>query len=369
MRILELANFSAGVCGVWTRVKEEAFLLSKKHEVLVCSSNAVKGSNQTAPAEETIGNLKIRRFPYTKLGGEGFLSWNFEQAALDFKPDIIIAHVYRHLHTTKSLKLAKQLNAKVFLVTHAPFVEGDTTRSLFAKQAVRFYDTFFGPRIINKFDSVIAITHWETPYLLKLGCKEEKIVYIPNGIPEVFFKQKKSKEEDKILFLGRIAPIKDLEILIQALSLLKDQKLSLELVGPPEEKYLQHLKQLVQQFNLEKRVKINPPIYDLKEKIKKIDSAKIFVLPSKREAMPQSLIEAMARGKLVIASSNPGTRDLIETEKNGFLFETGNAQALAQKIEQALHKEKKLSRVAQKSVRKFAWNHIHDKIEALIAVK
>jgi len=40
---------------------------------------------------------------------------------------------------------------------------------------------------VNKFDKVITISKWEIPFLLRLGCKREKIVHIPNSIPEEFF--------------------------------------------------------------------------------------------------------------------------------------------------------------------------------------
>ena len=51
MKILELTNFSAGICGVWARVREEAVRLAKKHEVRVFSSNFVKGMDETAPKQ------------------------------------------------------------------------------------------------------------------------------------------------------------------------------------------------------------------------------------------------------------------------------------------------------------------------------
>jgi glycosyltransferase involved in cell wall biosynthesis len=55
------------------------------------------------------------------------------------------------------------------------------------------YDNTIGKSTINKFDKIIAITKWEYPYLKKLGLKENKISYIPNGIPEQFFSQKAKK--------------------------------------------------------------------------------------------------------------------------------------------------------------------------------
>lgn len=368
MKILELTNFSAGIDGVWTRVREESMQLSKKHEVKVFSSNLVKGESGTAKEHEKIGKVDVRRFPATKLGGESYMKWEFESEALEFKPDLIIAHCYRHTHTIKALRVGKKLGAKVFLVTHAPFVEGNKTRSFLGKLAVTLYDSFLGgSRKLNKFDKIIAITKWEMPYLHKLGVKSEKIEYIPNGIPVEFFKQKKSKESKKILFLGRISPIKRLETLIESIVFIKDKKIKLEIVGKAESEYLAFLKQLVKLNKLEKRVTFTGPIYDLKKKIQKIDSASIFVLPSKREAMPQALIEAMSREKIVIASKNPGSLDIIKEGRNGLLFESGDSGELASKIDFALASQHgRMRKEAKEDVKQFSWDKIIKKIEALL---
>ncbi|MEK6824229.1 MAG: hypothetical protein AABY02_00065, partial [Nanoarchaeota archaeon] len=64
MRILELTNYTAGVCGVGARVKQEAALLAQKgHEVQIFSSCFTKGSSDTASREDTIGGVRITRFP------------------------------------------------------------------------------------------------------------------------------------------------------------------------------------------------------------------------------------------------------------------------------------------------------------------
>lgn len=364
MKILELTNFSAGICGVWSRVKEESERLSKLgHNVMVFSSRFTKGSAEIAPVEDSFNGIKIKRYSGKKLGGESFIQWFSSQAFNDaflFKPEVIIAHSYRHGHTLWALRLGKKIGAKVFLVTHAPF--GNENRSILAKLVVNYYDSFFGPsRKLNKFDKIITITKWEEPYLEKLGVKKEKMVYIPNGLPEEFFKKKNPSEENKILFLGRISPIKDLETLILALALTKDKKIKLELVGPAEEDYLKKLKDLIKEKGLENRIVFSGSVYDLRKKISKIDSCKIFVLPSKREAMPQSLIEAMARGKIVISSNNLGSREIIPKD-HGFLFNVGDPADLAKKINLVLSltgkETKTIKNNARKSVEKFNWNKI-----------
>ncbi|MEK6894330.1 MAG: glycosyltransferase family 4 protein, partial [Nanoarchaeota archaeon] len=305
IKILELCHFSEGICGVWNRVKEESSRLSDLgYEVRVFSSNAIKGSKGKAKSSETINKVRVKRFPYVKLGGESFMYWDFIKEALEYAPDIIIAHVYRHPHTTSALKIRKILekkgkNCTVLLVTHAPFNNDNSESGIIAKTAVKLYDFFIGRKTINKFDKVINISNWEIPYLLKLGLKRSKLFYLPNGVPEAFFKSSPPhNENNKILFLGRISPVKNLSLVI--LSLSKTKNYSLDITGPSEGNYKKELESLVKSEWLNKRVSFSDPVYDLTKKIKKIDSAMLFILPSKREGMPQSLIEAMARGRVCI---------------------------------------------------------------------
>ena len=296
MRILELTNFSAGGCGVFARVKEESLRLSNLgHTVKIFSSNLEKGTWKIVAENEKIGRASITRFKAKRLGGESYIRWNFEEEALRFKPDIIIAHGYRHIHTLKALKLKNKLDCKVILVTHAPFGR-NKTRSQLENTVVYLFDNLIGRKTINKFDRVIAITKWEMPFLKEIGLKEDKTLYIPNGIRENFFKDKKiSKEQNKLIYTGRIVSIKDLEVVIEAFEYLKDKKIIFELLGPADVKYLLSLIELVKAEGLENKVFFNNRGYNIKEQIKFLDSGKIFVLPSISEGMPQVLIEAMAR--------------------------------------------------------------------------
>ena len=372
LKILEICPFSAGICGVWARVREESLRLSKLgYEVRVFSSNATKGSDKIAYDEEKLNNIKIKRFKFKKLGGESFMKWDFEKEGLKYSPDIIITHNYRHLHTTRALKLKEKLakqgkKCKVFLVTHAPFVPDNSTRSFISKLIVKFYDRFIGPKTLNKFDKIIVISNWELEYLEKMHVKKDKITYIPNGIQEEFFSLKKYPEKNKILFLGRISPIKNLEVPIKALKLLDDKTIILELVGPSEDEYKTQLINIIKKEHLENRVIFSKPIYELTQKIKKIDSAKIFILTSKKEGMPQSLIEAMARSKIVLGSDILAIKDLIFDKINGYLFKQGDELDLANKIHFILGRNNdSIKKQARLSVEKFSWKRIIAKIVSL----
>lgn len=374
-KILEICPYSSGSCGVWARVRQESLeLIKKNYKIKVFSSYFEKGSNNLLQDNENLNGISIKRFPAKKLGGESFMNWNFKKEALNYSPDIIIAHNYRHLHTTKSINIAKTLRTngkkvKLFLVTHAPFVEGNITRSKIATLMVNIYDRFIGPKTLKKFDKILTISNWEIPYLIKAGAPKKSIVYIPNGIPKEFFKLKKQgKEEDKILFFGRISPKKKVETLISCIPFIKNKNLKIELVGPKEEPYFSKIKSLINKLGVSNRIIISEPIYNIEEKIKKIDSAKVFVLPSRVEGMPQALIEAMSRGKIVIGSDSIAIRDLIQDNRNGYLFKFNSPRSLAKKIDLASENtksNKKIKKQAKSSVKQFAWSNVIQRIENL----
>jgi glycosyltransferase involved in cell wall biosynthesis len=363
MKILEICLFSAGLDGVFSRVKQESLRFKNLgHEVRIFSSNLIKGAKEKAPLQESIEGIKIQRFSAIKLAGESYMLWlplgSLRKAILEYHPDVIIAHSYRHSHTLIASRVAKEIGAKSILVTHAPF--GNSSRSLLAKLYINlFFDPFLGKVSLKYFDKIFAIAKWEYPYLLNLGVPKEKIVYTPNGISEEFFKQEITKfKAKKIIFLGRISPVKSLETLIKAMVSVT-ANVSLEIIGQAEEDYLAKLKSLIYSLKLTSKITFHPAIFDLRKKIEKLQEADIFVIPSLRESMPQSLIEAMALGKVCISSDNLGGKEIITSGKNGYLFSLGKENELAEKINFCLsHPQEKIQKNARERASSFRWDKL-----------
>lgn len=373
MRILELTNYSAGGCGVWARARQEAILLAKKgHKVRVFSSYFTKGSKELALAEEMLGKVRISRFPAIKLGGESFMLWNFEDEAIEFKPDIIIAHSYRHFHTHKAIRIARKIGCKVFLVTHAPFGRSET-RNILSNLAVWFYDKLIGSSLLKRFNKIISISHWEEEYLNELGVSKDKIVYIPNGLSNLYFEPRELRiRNGSFIYTGRIAAIKNLELILNAIRKI-NKNVEITLFGPAEKEYLRTLSKIITDSNLQNKVKIVNKSFDSKEQIAQIDKNDFFILPSKSEGMPQVLIEAMARGKVCIASDNQGNSDIIQDGKNGFLFKNNSAEDLARKINQILEiKAENLATIGKNAVssaNSFKWSIIIERLNSLLMQK
>lgn len=121
------------------------------------------------------------------------------------------------------------------------------------------------------------------------------------------------------LYLGRLIPIKGIEILITAFSKLlkKNPKLSLAIGGVgPEEK---NLKKMVHKLGLRKNVIFLGKIPEGK-KIALYHKSRIFVLLSyDREGVPTTLLEASACGVPIITTNCCGMREFIKNGKNGLL--------------------------------------------------
>ncbi len=368
MKIIQICEFSSGICGVWSRVLHESKeLIRKGHEVIVFSSNVKKGSGELVSDYELKDKINIYRFPnntnlFDKLLSKNVTHFDFEKKLIDINPDIVITHLI-HPHSFKALKICKSLGKPCLLVTHAPF---NVPRSFPLNMVTWFYYKI-KKSDLSGFNSIIAITNWEIPYLISLGVSKEKIISIPNAIPDKFFNEKIKRFNGKnILFFGRVAPIKNIEILVSAFNKISGNYPSLKLgITGPVEKGYEDIKHLVSD-----RVFFNKTVHGVEEKISVLQDCDIFVLPSKREGLPISLIESMGLGKIVISSKTDGGKEVINDGVNGFLFDTNDSDSLTSKIEQVLKmKTNELTKI-QKNARIRALNfkskNIIDKLNNLI---
>lgn len=363
IKVLEICNFSSGISGVWTRVLEDSREFIKKgYKVFVFSSNQQENNETELPSQEVKEGIDITRFPVKRKIGYA-LWFDFEEEAIKLNPDIIICHGLRKPYLNQAIKISKKINAKIFLITHAPFIDKEL-RSTKLNFMIKFYDKFYGKKIMNSFDKILAICKWEIKVLIGLSCDVERIIYLPNSLSDEFFNQKKVEEKKKILFLGRMHPVKELEILIEAFKKSDLKGYELEIVSSKEGSYYKELNKLKQD-----NIIFTEPIDNLKQKIEKIDSAEIFVLPSRKESLPFGIIEAMSRGKIIIATKTEGGKELIDNDKNGFLFDIGDSiqlQSILNKIKKMSEKEKnKIRDEATKTSKQFKVSNIMDKWERL----
>lgn len=169
--------------------------------------------------------------------------------------------------------------------------------------------------------------------------KKKIVVY--NGINERFFisnvKKKKENQEIKIIYVGRLAKVKGINLLINAFRKLSVKNTKLTIVGDGDQR--NELEKIVSDYNLREKVVFLGKKEDV---IPLLDDSDIFVYPSIwEEGFGISVVEAMARKCIPITFKRGGLPEIIEDEKNGFIIDEINEESLKIKIEQCINLKNK----------------------------
>tara|TARA_Y100000768_G_C23953489_1_gene671486 strand:+ start:613 stop:1764 length:1152 start_codon:yes stop_codon:yes gene_type:complete len=180
-----------------------------------------------------------------------------------------------------------------------------------------FSNLFRQKELLNRCDAFHATSIKEKDEIRNLGLKQP-IAIIPNGIDlPISLERKFNRNKIKFLFLGRIHPIKGLDLLIDAWSNFAENNIELEICGYYEDiNYFKSLKRKVELKKIE-NINFSGPV-SKKEKSKKFLENDIFILPSKSENFGLVVAEALAHGMPVIASDKTQWESLID-EKCGWV--------------------------------------------------
>lgn len=196
---------------------------------------------------------------------------------------------------------------------------------------------------IKKIQYIIIVSPHLKRCLEKMGAKN--ISVIPNSIDLNRFDVADESVEGRVLFVGRLLPIKGIENLIKAMRHILNRKYDahLHIVGPVDDAdYFKYLNELVKKLGLIKRVKFTGGLCD-EDLLNEYAKCSVFVLPSLEESQGLVLLEAMATGKPILATNVGGIPYIVKNNKTGFLVEYGSVEELAEKIMKLL-KDKELRR-------------------------
>jgi len=135
-----------------------------------------------------------------------------------------------------------------------------------------------------------------------------------------------------ILAVGRLHPVKDHAFLIRACRLLKDRKQPFLCLIAGEGEERPALGRLIHDLHLELEVtllgQLSQPQLDIRYR-----KADLVVLTSRSEGIPLVLMEAMARGKPVLAPAITGIPELVVDGETGFLYRPGSLEDFVAQVE------------------------------------
>ena len=214
-------------------------------------------------------------------------------------------------------------------------VKNKCMKGSFAKSCLAYVEAQFlkHGKYYDKIDLYIAECDFYKKLVKKAHFTNSPIIKMNNFLPINQQYKAYYKHDDYILYFGRYAREKGVLTILKAYAKMQcKEKLVLVGKGSEEEK----IRKFVSENNLENRVQINGAIFG-EEMDRIIERAKVVLVPSEwYENGAFVALQALAKGKIVVASDIAGLSEIIQDGKTGFFAEPGNSDSFAVAIQRAL---------------------------------
>lgn len=187
---------------------------------------------------------------------------------------------------------------------------------------------------------------------------------LPENTREIKRQELGLKETDVALIsAGELNANKNNKVIIEALGNLQNKNVHYFLcgVGPCE----QELKELAKSKGISEKVHFLGYRTDIKDLFRAAD---VFVMPSFREGLSRSIMEAMASGLPCIVSDIRGNRDLIDSNLGGFLCDPNDIKSFEISIESILQNSKLTKHMGvhnKNKIKKYSLNVVEDTLNEI----
>ena len=250
----------------------------------------------------------------------------------DFKPDII--HCWDSMTAIYSVPICKLLNIKL---VNGMIVDTPVKKSLSNKRWLRARLTFpFSNVIIG--NSEAGLKAYRAPNRKSVciynGFNFDRLTRIEDS--EAIKAKFNVKSSHVILMVGAFGERKDYESYIDAAKMLCTKRQDIEFIAVGDGKNFTHISQKTGGF-LNNKIKLVGNQTNVESFIN-ISDVCVLMTNSKvhGEGISNSILEYMAMGKVVVASSGGGTNEIVENNKTGFIINPSSPAELSEKIEMLL---------------------------------
>lgn len=181
-------------------------------------------------------------------------------------------------------------------------------------------------------DAITTPTNLAADYLRE-AIAGQRVLAISCGIDASRYVAREGRPaNNEIVFVGRVAPEKNLDVLFRALPLLPAELgARITIVGDGE--MIPKLTALSKELGIEDRVTFLGFVSD-EVKFRTLTNATVFAMPSTAELQSIASLEAMASGLPVVVANSMALPHLVDG--NGYLFEPGDERDLADKLAKVL---------------------------------
>jgi glycosyltransferase involved in cell wall biosynthesis len=351
----------------------QAFQISARLEKIGILS-PVLTTNFKTPAVKNNANIEgisIKRFPVRLRFMQYTIAPGLKKQLLREDCDIIHAHNYRGYHTQAAFRAAKRRGIPFVISTHGGLLGYEQYLKGVNKLPYIIFDFFTRKKTALDADAVIVNSKNEHADALRYGVHKNKLHLIPSGVDvEKYLPKNKTDDKITVLFVGRITRNRNLEPIIKASAIVRkkrpDQKILFKIVGSEVKTsstskggYLEDLKKLAYQLNVQDIVEFSGPLYD-NILIECYRTADIFVYTSLSENFGQPILEAGAAGTPIICTNVGIAPEIIKNNINGFIVK-GEPEEIAKRIIELFDKNKReiFGKITRGIVKKnFDWENI-----------
>lgn len=324
-----------------------------------------------------MGRSKINKFEYSREGNIhlhlvpalGIQARSFIFSSL-YMFKIIRKYKITHLLAQSSILggFTAAFASRYFKIPLMCEIHGDIYFKYFQKKT-------FSDRVLNSVSRFTFITATKirslsskmTEDLIQNGFLEKSIITIPNRVDLSLFNSYKEdwslNKTINIVSIGRFVPQKGFDIAIKAVQILSSEfnNIQLTLIGGGE---------LFQDLSKQKGEFTNIHLIEWcsQDKLKQyLHDTDIYIQPSKPfygEAMPRTIVEAMAMGLPIIASDVGAISGIIDNNSNGLLVNPNDINDLVEKIKILLSNESLRASIGKKAYsdvqNKYEWSKVFE---------
>jgi glycosyltransferase involved in cell wall biosynthesis len=303
----------------------------------------------SAPAGAPTADERFRLVPPfrpRKLDGALFfatLPFTLARELREFRPDVVVVQGAHEAAAAFAGRRLARVPAKIVLDVHGDWrtatrLYGSPGRRLLSPVADRI-----AAAAVRNADAVRTVSGYTTALVRELGVEPAAVFPAYMDLEPFLRPPEPLPSEPAALFIGVLEHYKDIDGLAAAWRLAAPQlpATRLGIVGRGTRAHVVEalLRDLPEQTTW-------TPELATGEVAEALDRATVLVLPSRSEGMGRVLVEALCRGRPVIASRVGGIRDVITDEVNGLLVEPQQPQALADALLRVLGDSAEAGRLA-----------------------
>mgnify|MGYP001069028730 CR=1 FL=1 len=271
-----------------------------------------------------------------------------------------------HTHGFKENIIGNLARLKAGCPRSVATVHGNPENNITWKQPVRKLTRLLDSSFTFLFQSKLIAVSGQLEDSLKIDFPNKTIVKIPNfvnfqSLQTYKNSAKKDTKKIKIGFIGRLIPLKRIDLFIQTIESIANNSthpIEAAIIGDGPLK--EEIDKIVKNKGLENVISIKGLVDPIYPEFAKLD---ILLMPSDHEGLPMTILEAMALGVAVVAHNVGGIPEALNNGQAGILVNDHTYQGYTSSITNLLNADSSI-----KILREYATQYISDNFDSSSAV-